>query len=377
MRTVNGGTMRRTWHRLAALLLGVLVLTAGCAQGVVGDQVQMTAILNGDDLAASSPNKPVKISDDVTAELTLSLTNVSDQPVTVRYVRFEGEVIDMIFLTYDTALSVPLNPGEARTLPPVLLDFFDLGGQARGFLRGAVQLYDEDRNPIGSQEMFLDASGDGVSTLEQFNLLLLAGTALGAAWNLFRLAQRRLPANRLVRALRFLSVGAGAGLTLAVAFSTLRIWPLRTLWWVLFTIVGAIIGYAIGLWMPGSEGDDIDLLDEEDLLEELVLERDDMLVGASTATADAGTASAARQTVIDTRSGAMPTAATETAEEATVDRAKETVAKVPHGDGDAKKTVVQAPGVGARETVVKASPADKHSSTAKETLAHDADTDTD
>lgn len=389
--------MKQTWHQLAALIVGVLVVASGCAQGAVGDQVQMNAILNGDDLAATSPNKPVRISDDQTAELTLSLTNVSNEPITVRYVRFEGEVIDMIFLTYDTALSVPLAPGESRTLPPVLLDFFDLGGQARGYLRGTVQLYDENRDAIGSQPMFLDASGDGMSTLELFNLLLLAATVVGMAWNLLRLAQRRLPTNRFVRALRFLAVGAGAGLTLAVAFSTLRIWPLRTLWWVLFTVVGAVIGYAIGLLLPGSEGDDIDLLDEEDLLEELVLEHDDLLVGASTATAGttaaaAGSTTAARKTVIDAR-GEKPEAALDRAkgDRAKEDRAKETVTEMPHGAGGAKKTVAQAPGVGAKETVakakpaakaakaketvVKASPADTSRSKAKETLARDADTD--
>ena len=44
----------------------------------------------------------------------------------------------------DTTIGVDVGPGEVRTLPTILLEFFDLGGQATGYLRGHVQLYDED-----------------------------------------------------------------------------------------------------------------------------------------------------------------------------------------------------------------------------------------
>jgi len=372
--------MTKTWYRICLLALGVLMVVTGCAQGEVGNKVDVNAILNGEDLAASSASNPIRIADDQTAELTLALTNVSDAPVTVRYVRFEGEVIDMIFLTYDTALSVPLAPGESRTLPPVLLDFFDLGGQASGYLRGAVQLYDEQRDPIGSQPLFLDARGDGLSTLELFNLLLLAGTVLGAAWNLLRLSQRRLPANRFVRALRFLAVGAGAGLTLAVAFSTLRIWPLSTLWWLLFTIVGAIVGYVIGLLLPGSEGDDIDLLDEEDLLEELVLEHDEALVGAGAV--GAGSSVSTRSTTKMRNKPATTAARATSATAAPAGAAKITTdlpPKTPPSAGDAKKTVAKSatsardPRETVKKTVAKsATSAGDPRETVKKTVAKSA-----
>lgn len=389
----NGGFNMRTWYRIAAATVCLLALAGGCAQGEVGEQVDLVASLNGTALSATSPNNPVRIADADTAELMLNMTNVSSEPVTVRYVRFEGEVIDMIFLTYDTAISVPLAAGESRTLPPVLLDFFDLGGQADGYLRGNVQLYDEERNALGSQQVFLDARGDGLSTLELFNLLLLGGTVLGAAWNLLRLSQRRLPANRLVRALRFLAVGAGAGMTLAVAFSTLRIWPLPTLTWLLFTIVGAIIGYAIGLWLPGSEGDDIDLLDEEDLLEELVLEQEDMLVKATPTGAIAGARSPvatkapakpassknpAKETIADNApketivgKAAKSTAAGDASKETVLDLSdsKATVTGKASVEGNAaKKTIAKAPGSGARETIAETKSVDEPTPKAKETL---------
>jgi len=252
---------------LAGLCVAIALVTTGCAQGSGGTAVEFDAFLNGSDVSQSAPGDPITLVSEDPAQLELSLRNVSDEDVTVRYVRFEGEVLDMIFLTYDTAISVDLSPGETRTLPPVLLDFYDLGGQATGYLRGHVQLYDGNRDTLGSQELFLDADGDGFSTLALFNVLLLAATIVGAAWNLVRLSQRKLPSNRLIRALRFLAVGAGAGLTLAVAFSTLRIWPLDTLMWVLFAAIGAVIGYAIGFILPGADDQVIDILDEQDVLD--------------------------------------------------------------------------------------------------------------
>lgn len=261
---------QRKHAALAVLVSFCVLLLAGCAQGAGGERVVFDAVLNGTDVSTTEPNDPITLGDDEPAQLELTMENITDEPVTVRYIRFEGEVLDMIFLTYDTAVRVELDPGETASIPPVLLDFYDLGGQATGYLRGHIQLYDQDREILGSQQTFLEADGDGFSTLAWFNLLLLLATAAGAAWNLFRLSQRRLPSNRFVRALRFLSIGAGAGLTLAVAFSTLSLWPLGTVGWVLFTVIGAIIGYAIGFILPGADDDVMDILDEQDVLDAVI-----------------------------------------------------------------------------------------------------------
>lgn len=254
-------------RRIAAIAAMIMMVVTGCAQGGGGTAVEFDAVVNGIDASTSEPGDPIRLNSDTPAQLELTMRNVSDDPVTVRYIRFEGEVLDMIFLTYDTAVSIDIAPGETETRPPLLLDFYDLGGQASGYLRGHVSLYDADRVKLGSQEVFLDANGEGFSTLSLFNLLLLMATVAGAAWNLLRLSQRKLPSNRMVRALRFLVVGAGAGLTLATAFSVLRIWPLDTLMWVLFTAVGGAIGYFIGFILPGADDELIDLLDEQDVLD--------------------------------------------------------------------------------------------------------------
>lgn len=263
------------------LVVAVMVGLVGCG-GSGSDQVEFQAVLNDVDVASTSPRAPAKLADDESAELELTITNVGTDPVEVNYVLFEGKVIDTIFLTYDTAIRVPIAPGETEALPPIVLDFYDLGGQASGYLRGQIELFDGDRRSLGAQEMFFDADGSGWSTLGLFNVLLLIATAAGIAWNLWRLAQRRLPGNRGVRALRFLAIGVGVALTLSVAFSTLRIWPLDTLAWVLFLAVGAIIGYAIGFVLTGADDEIVDLLDEQDVLDAVV-----------------DSASQARETVVD------------------------------------------------------------------------------
>lgn len=279
------GKNQRFGAGLAGLVSLCVLLLAGCAQGGGGESVVFSAVLNGTDVAVSEPNDPIVLVDSEPAQLELTMENVTDESVTVRYIRFEGEVLDMIFLTYDTAVRVELDPGETASIPPVLLDFYDLGGQATGYLRGHVQLYDEDREPLGSEQAFLEANGEGFSTLAWFNLLLLLGTVAGAAWNLLRLSQRRLPSNRFVRALRFLAIGAGAGLTLAVAFSTLSLWPLDTVGWVLFTVIGAVIGYAIGFILPGADDDIMDILDEQDVLDAVIdHQSDETLLGDDRAT---------------------------------------------------------------------------------------------
>jgi hypothetical protein len=40
--------------------------------------------------------------------------------------------------------------------------------------------------------------------------------------------------------------------------------------WVMFTAVGAISGYAIGLILPGADDELIDILDEQDVLDAVV-----------------------------------------------------------------------------------------------------------
>jgi hypothetical protein len=211
-----------------------------------------------DDADASDP-LPLSTAE---SELVMVMTNTSDAPQAVRYLRLEGEMVGLTFLTYTTRVAVELEPGEERTVT-VPLDFFDIDSQAHGYLRAKLALYapGADRELLGTDDFAVDVRGSVTSTMALFALLLLIVTAASLFLNLTGLARRTLPANRFRRALRFAASGLGVGLLLTVAFSVLRIFPLPSVAWWPLVVIPTAIGFAAGYVAPGA----VDDLDEEEL----------------------------------------------------------------------------------------------------------------
>ncbi|MEZ5409359.1 MAG: hypothetical protein R2761_15125 [Acidimicrobiales bacterium] len=234
------------------MLVVAAVSVSGCASRHESGPLQVTGRLGDRKLASASADSPIELRPDQVTTLELTLTNVGDEPVTVGHVRLEGELLDLIFLTYDTGVHTSIAPGQEK-LVRFDIDFFDLNGQAHGLLRGKVSLYGDDREPLGAVPVVLDGRGGPWATMVTFNLVLLAVAVASFGWNLYRLGQRLLPAHRFARGLRFLHSGAAAGLTVSAASSTLRIWPLGTTGWVSITVVMALFAFAIGYLGPGSD----------------------------------------------------------------------------------------------------------------------------
>jgi hypothetical protein len=232
------------------VLVGALGLF-GCSSGG-GDAIEFEASLAGQPVADSSPRNPIRLHQAQVTTLAVEAVNRTDQPLTIAHVRLEGQLLDLIFLTYDTGIHETLQPGEQRQIV-FPLDFFDLDGQAHGLLRSQITLFDADRNSLGQQQLIIDGRGSPFATMSMFTMLLLGLTAVSLAWNLLRLAQRRLPVNRFARGLRFAHTGIGLGLALAALCSTIRIWPLPTTTWVPLTVITALIAFGAGYLSPGSE----------------------------------------------------------------------------------------------------------------------------
>ncbi|MGF1596615.1 MAG: hypothetical protein ACFCVK_06740 [Acidimicrobiales bacterium] len=228
------------------------VSLASCATGNDGAVVDLEATLAGRDVGSSSATDPIALHHEEVTELAVVVTNISDGPVTVAHVRLEGELLDMIFLTYDTGVGETIQPGEQRGLA-FPIDFFDLEGQAHGLLRGHVQLFDEQRRPLGGVPVVIDGRGSPFATTAVFNLVLFGAAALGFAWNLKALALRRLPDDATMRGLRFMPGAAAAGLAVSVACSTFRVWPLPTMVWLPLTLVAVAGGFVLGYVSPGSD----------------------------------------------------------------------------------------------------------------------------
>lgn len=238
------------WLKL--LLVVAALSVSGCASRHEAGPLEITGDLANRKLTSGTTESPIELRPDQVTTLTLELTNTTAYPVTVGHVRLEGELLDLIFLTYDTGVHTEIGPGQTKAVG-FDIDFFDLRGQAHGLLRGKVSLYGDDREPLGAIPVVLDGRGGPWATMVTFNLVLLAVAVASFGWNLYRLGQRRLPQHRFARGLRFLHSGAAAGLTVSAASSTLRIWPLATTGWVSITVLMALFAFAMGYLGPGSD----------------------------------------------------------------------------------------------------------------------------
>jgi len=236
-------------------LVVAAIAVSGCASRHESGPLGITGELADRTLTSGTTGSPIELRPEQVTKLRLELTNNSAEPVTVGHVRIEGELLDLIFLTYDTGVHATIAPGQSTTVA-FPIDFFDLHGQAHGLLRGKVSLYGDDREPLGAIPVVLDGRGGPWATMVTFNLVLAAVAVASFGWNLYRLGQRRLPSHRFARGLRFLHSGAAAGLTVSAASSTLRIWPLGTTGWVSITVLMALFAFAMGYLGPGS--DDVD-----------------------------------------------------------------------------------------------------------------------
>ncbi len=260
----NGSTSTSRIYRnmwLVVALVAGMLLMAGCS-GSDGDTLEVTATLAGRDVAGGSAFDPIELHHEEITQLELELANVGTEPVTVAHVRLEGQMLDFIFLSYDTGISETLQPGERRRVA-FSIDFFDLEGQAHGLLRSDLRLYGPDREPLGQIPFVIDGRGSPLATMATFNIVLALVAVASLGWNLLRLAQRQLPAHRFARGVRFVHSGAAVGLAVSAAFSTLRIWPLTTLTWVVITALAALVGFAIGYASPGAD-DEVVVIDLND-----------------------------------------------------------------------------------------------------------------
>lgn len=274
----------RLGRRVAVIIAAAAML--GACGPTSSASIEVDAAIDRIDLDTADASSPLPLSTEE-SEMVLTMTNVSDAPQAIRYLRLEGEMVGLTFLTYTTRVGVELAPGEERTVT-VPLDFFDIDSQAHGFLRAKLALYapGTDRELLGTDDFAVDVRGSVTSTMALFAALLLFVTAASLFINISGLARRTLPPNRFRRAARFGASGLGVGLLLTVAFSVLRIFPLPSVaWWPLLVIPTAV-AFAAGYVAPGA----VDEIDEEEL--EDLRELDDTLAAvAATVAADSDSGS--------------------------------------------------------------------------------------
>ncbi len=254
--------MRLRGWLCAVIVGGVLALVALPAAA----QVQVEVILDGRDIADAGNSDPIPLEPQEEIPLQVTITNNDDEPLTVRFVRLEGEALGLTFLTYDLGVRTTIPPGESTEID-VILDFFDLGSQATGYLGTSLRVYDEDRNVVASESFVVDVRGSATSTLGLFAIVILVIAVVSVVLLVVMTIRRRLPANRFLRGLQFAIAGAAVGLTLALGVSILRLTFVDVEAWVPLVFLPTVIGFILGYLAPGPLSQSIEEVREEEELD--------------------------------------------------------------------------------------------------------------
>lgn len=261
----------RSKRGVAALLAAVFVLVAAPSALAGGDgTVSMTATVDAEPIADADNGNPLTLGSESAAQIEVTVTNGTGADLAVERVRLEGTAFGVTFLAYDTLLPFTVDAGSEQTVS-YEIPLNDLRDQATGLLPSSLGIYDADGNRIASQSFTLDVEGRTGSVMGVFAALVALITALAVGLNLYLVARRRLPANRIVRGLRFLVPGVGIGLLLALVLGMTRLLAPYNSVWPLLVLVPTVLGFLLGYASPGpvdvrDDYDEFDDLDDSELV---------------------------------------------------------------------------------------------------------------
>lgn len=262
------GDRRNNLVRGAALLAGALltlsvVTTSALAQE--SDGVAVSATIDGEPIEGADNADPLELGGDPAAEVELTVDNSSDSDLAVHRVRLEGTAFGVSFVAYDTLLPFTVEAGESEVVT-YELPLNDLDDQAMGLLPASLGLYDEQGERLASSSFTLDVQGRAGSLTGVFAGLVALLTAAAVGVNLYLVASRRLPANRILRGLRFLVPGLGLGVLLTLLLAMTRLLAPYNSVWPFMVVIPGVLAFLLGYTSPGPLDPDDDL-DELDLLE--------------------------------------------------------------------------------------------------------------
>lgn len=235
--------------------------------------VTISAQVNGRDVEGAGSNDPVELRPLEVTQAELTVTNTTDEDLTVKRARLFGKAFGLTFVAYDAVVNVPLAAGATAVIE-IPVEFVDLERQATGLLPGGFALYDQDRQLLGSQEFVIDVRGSATSALGLFGIFITVATIIGLVGIYLGVKRRTLEPRRGRRAVRFAFVGLGMGLSAVVALAVFRVLAPTPVVWIPLTIVPTLLGALIGFISPGplrldeddGEPDDIE---EREYLDEL------------------------------------------------------------------------------------------------------------
>jgi hypothetical protein len=252
-------TPPRRWVGNLVVLVAVIALLylAMPSQGMqfaspaTSDEVTIVeANLAGRDLMTADREDPVVLNEDPGTPFSMVVRNNTDKPVEVWFTRFEGTALAIEFLHYDLKLDLTIPPNATRTVNTEV-DFLDISNSATGYLDGALQIYDVEKDAVAQQEFVADVQGKATSQvgLVAIELLLLAVVCVVEI--VVRIFRNSLPRNRFMRGLMFAFTGGVVMVAIVLGLAALRIALLPNSTWIPLVIFAAIIGFVLGYIAPG------------------------------------------------------------------------------------------------------------------------------
>lgn len=244
----------------AALLATALATVAAAAPagaattGSAVKTVEWQAQIDGHDVARADGNDPIELRAGQEARVSVSVTNRSPRPLSIRSVRLQGRVLGMAFFTFSTRIDLDV-PAGATADRVIQLDLSDLGEQAVGLIPAQLALIGSDRSLIDERNLATQIDGSLASAYGIFGLAVAAITLVLLIGLGLEIARHRLPYNRWRRAVRFLSPGLGIGLTATFTVSATGVLLPGAEVWVPLVLGCGLAAFVIGYLTPRPDDD--------------------------------------------------------------------------------------------------------------------------
>jgi hypothetical protein len=240
--------LRRGLLALATVLLvGVLAPPVASADD---GEVTIEATFDDRDVEDAGAGDPIELHPETSSDVLLTVTNGTDEDITVRDVTLDGVVIGITFLAYDTDVNLEVPAGATEEVR-YELPLRGLEDQAVGLVPATLAIHDAEGEQLASTDFTVDVAGSSSSLFARFGIFLAVVTAGTVLLNLWLVIRRRLPPNRVARGIRFAISGIGIGLTATVALAATRVLPPYASAWVPLLVVPTAGAFLLGLLSPG------------------------------------------------------------------------------------------------------------------------------
>ncbi|CAM4009578.1 hypothetical protein [Smaragdicoccus niigatensis] len=247
---------------LTSMVLAALPLLGGEAPAGAAPEaggLSYVATLDGQDVAASTESKPLRLELSRPIVLAVQFTNHSGQAVSVDDIGIRGEILGLTLFNVEAAvdLSVPAHKSASLKLK---INLRQLRGQATGLIGGVFEVQTAAGQTIDT-DIVTDVRGSLFSVYGLLGLFLVIVTILAGLEVALAISQGNMPANRFRRGLLTSVPGIGMGLILVFSFSALRVWAPTGPKWILAVLILGASCFAVGYFTGQPDEDDDEMWD--------------------------------------------------------------------------------------------------------------------